>query len=149
MDIIQASTEHINILTPLFDSYRQFYKQPSDIEGAHDFLLNNLTHNHATVYIALNDQQTLLGFAQLYPTWESVTMTKRWILYDLFVAPEGRKKGVGEKLMNRAKQLAIETGAKYIMLETATDNHTAQSLYERLEYKKDTEFLTYILELAD
>lgn len=147
MKIIEATLDHLSSLVPLFDAYRQFYKQPSDLKGAQLFLRNNLEHQESTVFLALSDHGSALGFVQLYPTWESVSMSKRWVLYDLFVAETGRNKGVATKLMNRAKTLASDTNAKYIMLETATDNHEAQALYESLNYQRDTEFHTYILSL--
>ena len=147
MKIIEATLDHLSILVPLFDAYRQFYKQESDLEGAQQFLKNNLTHQQSTVYLAFSDTDIPMGFVQLYPSWESVTMSKRWVLYDLYVAEAGRKKGVGTELMNRAKQLAQDTGSKYLMLETATDNYTAQKLYESLDYQRDNEFYTYILEI--
>lgn len=147
MKIIPANMAHIELITPLFDAYRQFYKQKSDIEGARTFISNNLTNQYASIFLALNEHDEALGFVQLYPTWESVTMTKRWILYDLFVSESGRKKGIATQLMNQAKQLAKDTQAKYIMLETAVDNTTAQRLYESLGYDRDNEFYTYILEI--
>jgi len=147
MNIIQANLDNLTQLAPLFDAYRQFYKQSPDLDGATKFIANNMANNQSTIFLALDDNQTPLGFVQLYPTWESVTMTKRWVLYDLYVAPAGRKKGVGTELMNRSKQLAKDTQASYIMLETATDNTTAQKLYEELDYKRDNDFYIYILEI--
>ena len=147
MQIIEATLDHLSTLVPLFDAYRQFYKQDSDLEGAQQFLKYNLTHQQSTIFLAFSDTDIPLGFIQLYPTWESVTMSKRWVLYDLYVAEAGRKKGVGTELMNRAKKLAQDTGSKYLMLETATDNYTAQNLYESLDYQRDNEFFTYILEV--
>ena len=74
-------------------------------------------------------------------------MSKRWILYDLFVTPDGRGKGIARKLMQRAKQLAQETDTKYITLETARDNLIGQALYESEGYERDTEFYAYSLSL--
>ena len=49
--------------------------------------------------------------------------------------------------MNRAHQLAEETDADALILETATDNLTAQKLYERLGYRRDQEFYRYALKI--
>jgi ribosomal protein S18 acetylase RimI-like enzyme len=49
--------------------------------------------------------------------------------------------------MNRARQLAEETDADALLLETATDNLTAQKLYERLGYRRDQEFYRYALKI--
>lgn len=40
--ITRAAVEHVELLTPMFDGYRQFYKQPSDPEQARRFLLERL-----------------------------------------------------------------------------------------------------------
>ena len=40
--IIQASSEHLDELSKLFDKYRVFYKEPSDIEAARNFLQERL-----------------------------------------------------------------------------------------------------------
>jgi ribosomal protein S18 acetylase RimI-like enzyme len=49
--------------------------------------------------------------------------------------------------MERARQLALETGAKRLTLATAMDNTTAQRLYESLGYQRDKKFYYYSLEL--
>ena len=146
MKILQASLEHLNQVAKLFDDYRQFYKQASDINGATEFLRHKIEQQESIIFIAQNEN-TILGFVQLYPSWESMSMSKRWVLYDLYVAPEGRGQGIARQLMQRAKQLAQDTGAQTISLETATDNVIGQALYESEGYERDTEFYSYNLSL--
>ena len=69
------------------------------------------------------------------------------ILYDLFVDPDIRTKGIGRSLMNKAEQYAQENGFKRLELSTAKDNFIGQSLYESLGYEVDDEFLQYSLEI--
>lgn len=69
------------------------------------------------------------GFTQLYPSFSSLSMRRLWILNDLFVAATARKQGVGAALLERAKQFAVETNAKGLVLETVADN-PARKLYE-------------------
>ncbi len=144
MDISRATLDDLEALTPLFDGYRQFYEQPSDLEGARTFLEARLTLGESVIFIARIEEHPA-GFTQLYPSWSSVSMRRLWILNDLFVQPNFRQRGVGEGLLERARHHAIETGAKGLMLETAVDNGPAQRLYERLGWERETHFYTYNL----
>jgi ribosomal protein S18 acetylase RimI-like enzyme len=47
--------------------------------------------------------------------------------------------------MEAARQLAVDTGACELFLQTARDNTTAQRLYERLGYVRDDDFYVYSL----
>ena len=137
MNVIEAGPEHLDQLAPLFDGYRAFYRQAPDIEGARRFVSARLTRGDSKVFLALDDEGTALGFVQMFPSFSSVSMKDLWILNDLFVAPEGRRQGVGRALMDRARQLALDTGAKGLVLETEADNHTAKRLYEELGWELD------------
>jgi ribosomal protein S18 acetylase RimI-like enzyme len=86
-----------------------------------------------------------LGFTQLYPLFSSLSLKRTWVLYDLFVAPEARRQGVAEALLERAKKLGQESGAAEISLDTAIDNLSAQALYEKFGFVRDEEFYTYYL----
>lgn len=140
--IIRAGLEHLDSLVPLFDAYRQFYQQPSDPARARSFLQARLRDGQSVVFVALEGEQAL-GFTQLYPTFSSVWLEPRWILNDLFVAPQGRGRGVGEALLQAALEFARASGAKGMQLETAVDNYPAQRLYERLGWTRETNFYTY------
>lgn len=141
--IIRATLQDVERLVPLFDAYRQFYRRPSDPVSARRFLADRLARNESVVFLADQDGVTV-GFAQLYPTFSSLSMKPWWVLYDLYVVPEARRKGVASHLLERAKQLARDTGADGLSLETARDN-PAQTLYEAHGWKRDDVFLHYEL----
>ncbi|MCZ6852366.1 MAG: GNAT family N-acetyltransferase, partial [Gammaproteobacteria bacterium] len=136
MNIKRATLADLQEVSRLFDLYRQFYEQPADLDKARDYIEARLTNDESIVYLATDDEGRGVGFTQLYATFCSVAAAPIWILYDLYVDAGARKGGVGTALMNRAKQLAEESGAARIQLETAVDNTTAQSVYEALGYER-------------
>jgi Acetyltransferases len=146
MKIVRAERKHLEQVATLFDQYRQFYKQPPDAAAARAYIEQRLQNGDSVIFLA-EENGNALGFVQLYPSLASIPMRPIWILYDLFVAPAARTSGVGRALMDRARQHAEETNAHQLILETATDNLTAQRLYEKLGYKRDDEFYRYALAL--
>jgi GNAT superfamily N-acetyltransferase len=149
LEIIRASIKDLELVVPLFDGYRQFYKQASDLEGARRFLKNHFEENTSVIFLAFRTdtqgQRQACGFTQLYPSFSSVSMKRLWILNDLFVVSTARRSGAGTALLERARQFAVETGAKGLSLTTAVDNSTAQSVYEAHGWKRDQEFYAYHL----
>jgi GNAT superfamily N-acetyltransferase len=127
----------VDLVAPLFDAYRQFYEQPSDLALAKDFIAARLWADDSVVFLALagEDAPDALGFAQLYPSWSSVAARPIWILNDLFVAPAARGRGVGHALLERCRLHARETGAQRMALETLVGNRAAQRLYESLGWR--------------
>lgn len=144
---LRADATHLDAVAQLFDAYRGFYLQPSNIEQSRTFIAERMAGNESAIFLALDEQGEALGFVQLYPTFSSIDAHRTWLLSDLFTAPTARGRGVGRLLMNTAREFALETGAKGLMLETATDNVTAQGLYESLGYVRDTGYYTYLLDL--
>jgi len=144
--ILRASAEHIPYMVPLFDDYRRFYGRPSNREEGRLFLTERLNRNESVILLAFEGEQAV-GFIQLYPTFSSEWVKGLWILNDLFVIPQARRQGVGEALLQEAKLLAKQTGAKGLVLETGIENVTAQRLYERLGWKRDELFYRYYLDV--
>ena len=137
MIIREAGTDDVGSLAPLFDGYRRFYRQTSDLEGARRFLAARLAAGESRVFVAETSGGRAVGFVQLFPSFSSVSMKRLWILNDLFVAPDARRAGVARALMKRARQLAVETGAKGLILETEAHNAPAKRLYEALGWGRD------------
>jgi GNAT superfamily N-acetyltransferase len=144
--IVRAGAEHAELLAPLFDAYRLFYRQASDVAGARVYLAERLSRNEAVVFLAL-EGSAALGFSLLFPSFTSLAMKPIWILNDLYVVPEARRRGVAQALMAAASQLAVETGAVRLTLETGADNFIAQRLYERLGWQRETGVYHYTLAL--
>lgn len=144
-----AGSEHLVELAQLFDQYRIFYQQDSDLEAAQAFLSERFCHRDSVILVASDQQagERLVGFVQLYPSFSSVSMRRIWILNDLFVQPSHRGQGVGRQLLDAAEQYARETGAIRVVLETQVSNLPAQALYESRGYVRDKEFYGYALSL--
>jgi GNAT superfamily N-acetyltransferase len=146
IEITQATPADVGAAAPLFDAYRQFYKRPSNEEAARRFLFARLSKGESILFLAWR-KNAAVGFVHLYPVFSSTNLTRQWILNDLYVHPEARKHRVAHALMNRAHQFAQSTHADGLTLETATDNHPAQRLYEQLGWKRDEQFYRYFLAL--
>lgn len=136
LTVREAGPDDLEALVPLFDGYRLFYRQNSDLEGARSFLGARLERGESRIFLAELEGRAV-GFVQLFPSFSSVSMRRLWVLNDLFVAPDARKVGVARALMDRARALAIETGAKGLILETEPHNAPAKKLYEDLGWTLD------------
>ncbi|WP_152657792.1 GNAT family N-acetyltransferase [Oceanobacillus sp. CFH 90083] len=147
MEAYQATMEDLEGVSKLFNLYRVFYQQTSDLEGAKTYIKQRLERKDSVIFV-VKDNQRYAGFTQLYPTFSSISMKKTWILNDLYVDAEARRKGIGEMLLHKAKDFAMETGAKSISLETAPDNDASQRLYEKNGYIRDSQFYHYELALT-
>jgi ribosomal protein S18 acetylase RimI-like enzyme len=141
----QIDASEAGLVFELFDKYRVFYKQPSDIKLAESFITARLSNNESVIYVAFIDDKPV-GFTQLYPKYSSMRAVKNWILNDLYVDESWRKQGVASQLIKAAMDFAKANNARFVQLETQTDNYTAQSLYESvgfIQQQPDTEFLVY------
>ncbi|MDQ2914302.1 MAG: GNAT family N-acetyltransferase [Chloroflexota bacterium] len=145
MSIVRAGPKDLDDLVPLFDGYRQFYGQRSDPAAARPFLSQRMERDQCVVYLAYTTPHEPAGFTLLYPSFSSVSLKPLWILNDLFVRSDVRRAGVGRALLERARQHAVDTGARGLSLSTAVTNKSAQTMYESCGWKRDDEFLHYHL----
>lgn len=97
--------------------------------------------------LAVVEGGRVLGFTQLYPSFSSVSMRPIWILNDLYVVEDARRRGGGARLLRAARDHALKTGSARLALSTAVTNTTAQALYERDGWRRDDEFFHYEYEL--
>ncbi|WHZ26039.1 MAG: Acetyltransferase, GNAT family [Nitrospira sp.] len=139
--IRRATLDDLDQLVPLFDAYRQFYGQQSDIIVAKQFLSDRLVCNESVVLIAEDDTGSAIGFVQLYPTFSSILAAPMYVLSDLFVRPDVRRRGVGTLLIKSAAETARAAGAVRVELATAIANVSAQRLYESLGWRRDDFYL--------
>lgn len=135
--IEQANIDNLELIVPLFDSYRMFYKQASDIKAAKTFLLERFKNKDSIIYIAFIDDESV-GFTQLYPLFSSVSMQPIYLLNDLYIDAKYRNQGIGKALIEESKNLCIKKNYRGLAIQTEKTN-PAQHLYQRLGFKPDTD----------
>jgi GNAT superfamily N-acetyltransferase len=140
--IRQAVLSDIEALAPLLDQYRQFYGHESDLLAAREFLLARFNHGESVLFIAYEAGEPA-GFVQLYPSFSTASLARTFILNDLFVSENCRRKKVGALLLEAAADFAKSLGAVRLTLSTAATNKPAQALYESAGWKRDEQFIVY------
>lgn len=100
--IRRATLHDLDQLGPLFDAYRQFYGQQSDIMVARQFLSDRLVRDESVVLIAEDRAGSAVGFVQLYPTFSSILAARTYLLSDMFVASHVRRRGSGTTSISTA-----------------------------------------------
>ncbi len=145
-EVREAGVGDLDQLVPLFDAYRQFYRQASDPGRARRFLQERLEHGQSAIFLAIS-QGAAIGFTQLYPSFSSGAMAPIFILNDLFVTPDARRSGAGTLLLQAAADFGRRSGALRLTLSTELTNTPAQAVYERCGWRRDTAFCVYQLPL--
>lgn len=148
-----ADSSDLNAVAALFNQYRLFYGKPDDTAGAARFIGERLALRDSVIFVAAAFQERTeasweaAGFAQLYPSFSSLSMSRLWIVNDLYVAKEFRGHGIGRLLLDQAKEHAVRSGASGLTLSTHPGNLAARRLYESAGYVEDSEFVCYNLSL--
>ena len=136
MQVREAKLSDLKNLSVLFNSYRMFYGKESDIRVAEEFLRSRIENKDSKIFICEFNNE-LSGFVQLYPIFSSTRVSKYWLLNDLFVDINKRGKGYSKLLIERSKELVIESKACGMMLETEKSNDIGNMLYPSTGFKKN------------
>lgn len=132
----RATLQDLDAVAPLFDAYRGFYGQESDLERARAWLRERMQRDESVVLLAQREAR-IVGFAQLYPMFSSVHTARTWILNDLYVHAAARRGGAARALLDAAAAFARDGGAGAIALETTRDNAPARALYRAAGWRED------------
>ena len=144
----EATLADLPALAALFDAYRQFYAQAADLPTATAFIEARLTQRDAVLLITEGGAGQALGFAQLYPTFCSISAQPIYTLSDLFVWPAARRTGAGRALLQAAEAVAAQRGRVRLELTTARSNTVAQAAYVAQGWVRDEVYLTYTREVT-
>lgn len=137
----------------LYSAYCGFYRSDVTPEAAGKFVRERLEREEAVVFIAETRADThshptvAVGFTLLYPKFSSTRLQRDWILNDLFVAPEHRREGAAQALLQAAVAFVKDSGSRVVALKTQVENSPARSLYERAGWRLDEKFVTYVFDV--
>ena len=146
MRIISASLEHLDQLTPMFIRYRELYGAMPQAEASKEFLAERLNKQEAIILLAF-EEDTLLGFCLVYPSFSSVSLRPMWIINDMYVAEDARGQHIARKLLQEISQQAHGNQAVRLRVSINANNEIAKRLYESADFLEDKHFRNYILPL--
>lgn len=153
-----ATDDDVDAVVDLFRQYLRFYDQEVPDAEARAYLTARRDAGDSVLLVAaLRPEGTapagaavgepaaeeVVGFAQSYPTWSSVSLSRTWVLNDLFVTPAARGTGAARALVQDTCRRAKDAGAIRVSLATAWDNVAAQGLYESEGFVRDQHFHHY------
>lgn len=139
LQTIKCDAGHCDELSVLFNDYRVFYGQISDLESARNFIKERLSKDDSAIFAFFEDS-IMRGFVQLYPSFSSVAMRRTYYLNDLFVSADFRRKGIAEVLINKSIDFAKENSAARITLCTQIENDAAKNLYNKCGFTINTAY---------
>ena len=96
----------------LWNQYNVFYKRTIPDQVTETTFNRFLDPNNAiNCGVAESNNGKIIGFANYYPHDSTASIRPNFYLHDLFVDPEARAGGVGEKLIDFVAEKAREVGA--------------------------------------
>ena len=125
----------------LFTAYGVFYETAFDsavFDGVWAWLMD--PEHELSALVADVDGEPV-GFAHLRRQHDTFTAGPGWFLDDLYVAPEHRGAGIARALIDACAATAHTAGGGTLRWITASDNTTAQRLYDRVATR--TTWVTY------
>jgi len=143
LTVKKVDVDDLGRLAIPFNDYRQFYSQPYDQALASHFISCRLNNMYSMILVAIDAEQKMIGFSQLFPTFCSIIAAPIYVFYELFVDSTARKTSAGRILMLVAHELAKNNGVARLDLTTKKNNDIAQKLYESMGWVRDEVFYTY------
>ncbi len=95
--------------------------------------LFELFQKKGSVYYVAESNGSLLGGGGIFPSDGLAEDTCE--LVKMYLLPEGRGKGLGKLLIEKALDFAKAAGYKYVYLETMPELQKAMSVYEKFGFK--------------
>ena len=147
MIIRQATIHDAAAIAPLFDGYRTFYRRKHiPLDEIAVFIQARIKNEESVVFMTELDGQAV-GVAQLYPAYSTLSLSKTWTLYDLFIDKAHRGQGIGKALIQHCEAFSRQDGAFKLEVKTEANNEPARATYERHGFEEDTKFVHYQLML--
>jgi GNAT superfamily N-acetyltransferase len=130
-------------LVPLVDAYREFYGHARDPAATAAFVRERFAKSDTQFFVARDRVGSLIGFAHLLFSLETISLARIGILEDIFVTEAARGAGVGGALLDAAERYAREHRLTRLTLATAHQNRVAQRLYLAHGYVPDQRFRSF------
>jgi len=152
MKIREATRDDANIVGVLAAEFADYLQSLGDQTSfqfnARTYLRDGFGDKPAFEGLVAEIDEEIVGYL-LYHFGYDVDLAMRILhVVDLYVRPAYRLRGVGQALMERAREICATAGGKGLFWSVYSPNRSAFKFYERLgaRYTKDLEFMYLPLE---
>lgn len=90
---------------------------------------NEFSANQYAVYVGIEEEGKIIGYCGVWIIIDEAHIT------NIAILPQYRGRKLGEALMRKVMQLAVERDVKTMTLEVRVTNQIAQSLYRKLGFQ--------------
>lgn len=144
MQIIKAIPTDLQQIEPIFNLYRSFYGEEKNTEATLKFLEQRIKKNESMILFAKENEE-ILGFVQIFNSFSSATLSRTFILNDLYVIESARNRGIASALIAKVLEQAKMDNCSRVSLSTAKNN-PAKKLYEKIGFRESKfKFYNYVL----
>jgi GNAT superfamily N-acetyltransferase len=146
MTIREATPADLELVESLIRGLAEYERLLDQVELETESLRRWLfgERRYAEVLIAEEDGEAT-GFALFFHNFSTFLGRPGIYLEDLFVLPEKRGRGIGEALLRRLAEIAVERECGRLEWAVLNWNVDAIGFYERLGAKPNSEWTTYRL----
>lgn len=142
MKIFKAEQWNLDLLLPLFETYRLSQGMVENPARSFAFLLNRIRFSESVIFIATDKNENAVGFVQLYPCLSSLQLQRYWQLTDIFVKKTYQNGEIYTALIDKAKEFVNFTQSTRLIVEQEA---VYQELWEARGFKLNSS--KYIFEL--
>ena len=141
VEVKSISSADLPEVLAMMDDFYQDQQMRFDAQGARVALRQMLTDPaRGGAYLVLCDGATA-GYLFLTACFSVEFHGEFMLLDELYLRPSFRRKGLGRAVIEFAERACRDRGVKTLRLEVGHENAAAQSLYERMGFKRETRHL--------
>ena len=122
----------------LLDEYRQHYGANPAPDAVERWMREQVAADRMRVYVA-GPGDDVHGVCTIAVVPAALTLRAVWLLRDLYVDPDARRRGVAQALLAHVADAARTEGAHRVSLQTESGNTWALELYAKAGFEPVTE----------
>ncbi len=134
LEIKVANALFIEELLPLFVDYAKISNIYRTKESYRQFITQQLKNEKALILMAFIDHRPV-AFLQISKAYSTLAMKQTWLLNDLFVSFEFRRKKVATQMLQHLIAIAKAEKVFSIKLTTEQSNQAAIALYQSQSFE--------------
>ena len=117
MRIFKAEQWNLALLLPLFEEYRLAHGMSENPDRTLAFLTNRIRFSESIFFVVVDENESAVGFIQLYPRLSSLQLQRYWQLTDIFVQDVKYQNEIYKALIEKAKEFVAFTQSTRLTVE--------------------------------